>query len=76
MSTRASDQRRSTRPTLHIPRLYRSFTGRRDEKKFTIRGESGAASEGRRYIVMDKSMHISRAAYVSAFEHIPYSARG
>ena len=25
---------------------------------------------------MDKSMHVSRAAYVSAFEHIPYSARG
>ena len=24
---------------------------------------------------MDKSMHVSRAAYVSAFEHIPYSAR-
>ena len=25
---------------------------------------------------MDKSVHVSRAAYVSAFEHIPYSARG
>ena len=25
---------------------------------------------------MDKSMHVSRAAYVSAFEHILYSARG
>ena len=25
---------------------------------------------------MDKSMHVSRAAYVSAFEHIPDSARG
>ena len=25
---------------------------------------------------MDKSMHVSRATYVSAFEHIPYSARG
>ena len=25
---------------------------------------------------MDKFMHVSRAAYVSAFEHIPYSARG
>ena len=25
---------------------------------------------------MDKPMHVSRAAYVSAFEHIPYSARG
>ena len=80
MPTRASDQRRSThaptRPTLYIPRLDRSFAGRRDEKTLTIRGESAAASEGRRYITMDKSMHVSRAAYVSAFEHIPYSARG
>ena len=25
---------------------------------------------------MDKSMHVSRAAYVSAFEHIPYIAHG
>ena len=25
---------------------------------------------------MDKSMPVLRAAYVSAFEHIPYSARG
>jgi len=25
---------------------------------------------------MDKTMHASRAAYVSAFKHIPYSARG
>ena len=25
---------------------------------------------------MDKSVHVSRAAFVSAFEHIPYSARG
>ena len=25
---------------------------------------------------MDKSMHVLRAAYVSAFEHSPYSARG
>ena len=43
---------------------------------FTIRGESAAASEGQRYIVMDKSMHVLRAAHVSAFEHIPYSAHG
>ena len=61
---------------LYIPRLDRSFAGRRDEKTPTIRGESAAASEGRRYIIMDKSMHVSRAAYVSAFEHILYSARG
>ena len=25
---------------------------------------------------MDKSMHVSQAVYVSAFEHIPYSTRG
>ena len=25
---------------------------------------------------MDKAVHVSRAAYVSAFEHILYSARG
>ena len=25
---------------------------------------------------MDKSIHVSRAAYVSAFEHIPYSVCG
>jgi len=61
---------------LYIPRLDRSFTGRREEKTFTIHGESAAASEGRRYITMDKSMHVSQAAYVSAFEHIPYSAHG
>ena len=65
-----------TWPALYIPRLDRSFAGRREEKTFTIRGESAAASEGRRYIAMDKSMHVSRAAYVSAFEHIPYSVRG
>ena len=83
MPARAPEQRRSTCslrtptwPTLYIPRLDRSFAGRRDEKTFTIRGESTAASEGRRCIAMDKSMHVSRAAYVSAFEHIPYSARG
>ena len=84
MPARAFDQRRSTRPlhapmwhaTHNIPRLDRSFDGRRDEKTFTIRGESAAASEGRRNIIMDKSMHVSRAAYVSAFEHILYSARG
>ena len=65
-----------TWPALYIPRLDRSFAGRRDEKTFTICGESAAASEDRRYIAMDKSMHVSRAAYVSAFEHIPYSVRG
>ena len=83
LPARAPHQRRSTRPlpaptwpALYIPRLDRSFAGRRDEKTFTIRRESTAASEGRRYIAMDKSVHVSRAAYVSAFEHIPYSARG
>ena len=76
MPVRAFDQRRSTWPALYIPWLDRSFAGRRDEKTFTIRGESTAASEDRRYIIMDKSVHVSRAAYVSAFEHIPYSARG
>jgi len=83
MPARVPDQRRSTRllraptwPALYIPRLDRSFAGRRDEKTFSIRGESAAAGEGRRYIAMDKSMHVSRAAYVSAFEHIPYSTRG
>ena len=79
MPARAFDPHRSTRtltrPALYIPRLDRSFAGRRDEKRFTIRGESAAASDGRRYIIMDKSMHVSRAAYVSALEHIPYSAR-
>ena len=80
----AFDQRQSTRllhehqrgPYCTFPRLDCSFAGRRDEKTFTIRAESAAASEGRRYIAMDKSMHVSRAAYVSAYEHIPYSARG
>ena len=76
MPARASDQHVPTRPALYIPRLDCSFAGRREEKTFTIRGESAAASERRRYIVMDKSMHVSRAAYVSAFEHILYSARG
>ena len=80
MPARAFDQRRSTRPltrsALYTPRLDHSFAGRRDETTFTIRGESAAASEGRRYIVMDKSMHVSRAAYMSAFEHILYSVRG
>ena len=84
MPTRASDQRRSTpaprTPTwpalFNIPRLDRSFAGHRNEKTFTIHGESAAASEGRRYIVMDKSMHVSRAVYVSALEHILYSAWG
>ena len=75
-SINALATRAPTWPALYIPRLDRSFTGRRDEKTFTIRGESAAASEGRRYIIMDKSLHVSRAAYMSAFEHIPYSARG
>ena len=55
--------RAPTWPALHnIPLLDRSFAGRRDEKTFTIRGESAAAREGRRYIVMDKSMHDSRGS--------------
>ena len=37
---------------------------------FTILGESTAASEDRRYIAMDKSMHVSRVACVSAFETV------
>ena len=69
MPARASDQRVSTRPVLYIHRLDRSFAGRRDEKTFTIRGESAAASEGRRYIIMDKSMYVSRAAYVCLRAH-------
>ena len=83
MPARVPDQHRSTRPlhaptwpALYIPWLNRSFAGHRDEKTFSIHGESATASEGRRYIIMDKSMHVSLAAYVSAFEHIPYSARG
>ena len=75
-SINALAPRAPTRPALSIPWLDHSFARRRDEKTFTIRGESTAASEGRRYIVMAKAMHVSRAAYVSAFEHIPYSARG
>jgi len=68
--------RAPTWPALfNILRLDRSFAGHRDEKTFTIRGESAATSEGRRYIVTDKSMHVLQAAYVSAFEHISYSAR-
>ena len=63
-------------PALYIPWLDRSFAGRRDEKTFTIHGESTAASEDRRDIIMDKSVHVSRVAYMSAFKHIPYSARG
>ena len=61
---------------LYSPGLDRSLTGRTDEKTFTLCGESTAASEDRRYIIMDKSVHVSQAAYVSAFEHIPYSAGG
>ena len=68
--------RAPTWPVLYIPRLDCSFACRRDEKTFTIRGESAAASEGRRYIIMDKSMYVSRVVNVSAFEHIPYRARG
>ena len=64
-----------TWPALYIPRLDCSFAGRREEKTFTIHGESASASEDRRYIAMDKSMHVSRAAYLPAFEHIPNSVR-
>ena len=60
-----------TWPALYnIPLLDRSFAGRRDDKTFTIHGESAAASEGRRYIVMDKSMHVSRSTRGSAMSHV------
>ena len=57
-------------PHCTIPLLGRSFTGRRDEKTFTIRGESASACEGRRYIVMEKYMHVSRSMRGSAMVHV------
>jgi len=72
----STDQRAPTWPALYnIPLLDRSFAGRRDDKTFTIHGESAAASEGRRYIVMDKSMHVSRSTRGSAMAHV-VSVRG
>ena len=60
-----------TWPALYnIPLLDRSFAGRRDDKTFTIHGESAAASEGRRYIVMDKSMHVSHNTCESTMAHV------
>ena len=54
----------------NIPLLDRSLAGRRDEKTFTICGESAAARESRRYLVMDKSMHVSRCMHGSAMAHV------